>query len=317
MQGINPMHVPALVCRDVERVEQDARFIIIVDENRIVATLRNPHGRLSVIAVIGPGEIHENIPSPLRKFAEAVLLEVGVSRGRPYREAFGTENQRYIPKRRPWFSLIDAQYLAVAPYIFHLLQMLTDKRTSRWKCGTNTKPVYLPTPNDFFFRKKKKIESSISPKGWVNGARFSAPLSETLLLADIYCAELTNKTVQRDVAGLGGYLDLLLSRYQAKGWAWPFWKLKYARIAAEKLRERRLPRHLKIEVLRYVRSPYLRTHLGSVIEWDGVSETPQRLLARRALPNVKWRLGELQLRTVKESTPFGYLVFEVYPSPHI
>lgn len=200
MRGINPIRVLALVCRDVERVKQDARFIIVVDENHIVTTLRNPHGRLSIIAVIGPGEIHENIPSPLRKFAEAVLLEIGVSRGRPYREAFGTENQRYIPKRRPWFSLTDAQYLAVAPYIFHLLKMLTDKRTSQWKYGTNTKPIYLPTHNNFFFRKKKKIESSISPKGWVKRGSLLGSLKRNAAA----CGHLLRRTDERSGAARSG-----------------------------------------------------------------------------------------------------------------
>src|SRR3989344_9639765 len=89
--------------RDVHRVRQHAAHIITLSP--LGATVRtNPNPLMRSIAVVGSGEYRGT------KYDEAVLLEIGMQRGRPYAPAENSCGERKsdrvrVPRRRKWFAL--------------------------------------------------------------------------------------------------------------------------------------------------------------------------------------------------------------------
>jgi len=315
MIGISPERVPLLVIKDVETVRKEARFVFDICSPRL-EIFPNPSGRLGVIAVVGPSEFGG------RTYRETDLCEVGIGVSRPYHRSgkpmqllqLGEKTE--IPRRRKWFTLSKAQYLAVAPALFELLQRLTIEKVFSWKHGFFSDDPYLVrTERNYWSRHQRKFFHLVTWKPQPSGVRFSVSKKDKLLLSDIYWVEFDSPMAKRRLSGLAKYIDLLASPYK-KGFQRRFSTLKgvaEAEISLTWLR-RRAP-YLLPEILRFIpkgeKNPFWSCY-AELLNYKG--ETDERELANSALANSEDRLNGVLLRvTTGLDTKRDYIVFEVSP----
>src|SRR3989344_7425339 len=129
IRGINPKDVPRLIKKDVEFAKTQALgfFRIQPDLSAEFEWNRAKPERIeplvSVLPVIGSSRGFG------QEFEEALLMEVGMVRARPYKLARGTgwrRGEKVVMSRRKWFSPTPEQYLALAPLLFQTLQDRTN-----------------------------------------------------------------------------------------------------------------------------------------------------------------------------------------------
>lgn len=329
MRGIKPEMIPELVQRDVDLVEREAKIVIDITS---LSIRQNPRPGLGIIAVVGPGKFLG------MDFKKALLCEIGLGKSRPYHEAKRPGGEKFIQKRRRWFSLTEEQYLIIAPEIFKLLQGLADNRIDNWKCGPNSdNPFRIRVPRSFWSRHEKTLFQTLSWKPLPRGARFAVSLSDEFdefLLKDIFWAELNlNSGLQGHLKGLARFIDLYLSVYKDKigknGFSRRFPKLKRVQQIREMIYSSSLSGspYLLIEMLNYLPQkesnclwPYITTHL---IPFGG-EETKERKLSTQAITGPESRLKGIQLRiktgldgrNLYQKTPKerDHVVFEIFSS---
>lgn len=289
----------------------------------------NPDPGLRVIGVIGQGASgHKNLCG--QKFEKAVLMEIGISRGRPYGatvtpiDSFDPEMPKTLARRRgEYFSITEEQYIQAAPYLWEHIQRIADERISRWKRGPKY-PIKLPTQRTFMHALTHKIRQYLflwrpQPKG----ARFSVSKHDTYLIQDIFFAELScNPQFRRAVTGLAKFIHQVFSRlrYGASD------KNLYALV--ENIKERGIPTRIIYEARSFALNN-LRIIPGYDAEeaiplWKIFFEKlglpdleicPERALADGALPGAHERLGNVRLRvSTGIDANKNYVVFEVYSS---
>lgn len=307
MRGLSPDRIPELVAADVARVERHAAHVVYL--NGGVKVLDNPSPRINVIAVVGPGQAFG------QNFEQAVLLEVGIFRARPWQEVEG------IPRRRSWCSLNPEQYLEVAPALFGVLQSMTNQRVRMWRRKAES-PVYLTMRQAYFYRYLRAKSRRFSMK---KGCRFSVSRRDIPLLADLYWATLYGLE-SRKIIGFGRYAETLLvmsrgkknraeaiedltlevqdrlNRGHGEG-SWPRCQLWAARKYGRKTRR------YGIRILEH----FLRGQL----DWQG-EEMPEEVLASRVLHGVKKRVAKIHIRDISGTRQTDaqkpYVVFEMLPS---
>lgn len=317
--------ISRLAAKDVEIVKKWGRVILEIspDETKIEIS-ENPNPRLNILVVIGPSEGFG------RKWDKVLLLEIGISRTRPYHEARGLNRKNEessIPERRKWFSLSPYQYQLVGPIVFKIIERLAFERVRNWKRGPFSKyPFKLRTPHRYWSRRQKKLfESDGSNRLYreqPKGARFTASLKDEFLIRDICWAELNlNLRLKRHIKGLVNFIDLRLNWYKhSYRYKRPFLQLKGAKEVQSILQKSSLSRHLIFEAICRLRdekrnqfSPYLFDMVG----WRGrgIEEKKLSLLAE-SLPDShpRQRLEGIQLMiTTDLGEKKDYIVFEVFP----
>jgi hypothetical protein len=315
----DPELIKKLADRDVRCVLHEAETFVVLEKNQKIRRFDNKRPRLGVLAVVGPGMTPRGIP-----LNEAVLLEVGYRKTRPYQPARKpyrrVDEPHEIPPRKKWCALNEEQYQKVGPWLFEELQFRVDELTSEWK-GT-TYPV--PTRQTYWTNRggKMTVDTTWKKGGkrlvyWPRGLRFSASKHDELLLRDLYWAEMEgNSHIKQWLRGLARFLDKRLKPYRGKSRTYmAHWQgLKDVRHVLE---ASSLPHYLKIEMLRYLphqkngQQNWFYDVLCDILEWNG-TPTRERQLASLALPGVKRRIKDTQLRIKKAVN--GHVVFEIFPT---
>lgn len=310
VRGLNPKRIPGLVKKDVEFAKTRALgfFRILpdlsVEFERNHAKSERVEPMVSVLSVIGPSRGFG------KEFEEALLMEVGMARARPYRHARGTgwrRGEKTVMSRRKWFSPTPEQYRALAPLLFKTLQEKTDKVAGRWK----TTQHFLPFTHQYWIKKEQRMEERPTVYWYTKGVNFSASTKDTLFLADIYHAELVQNWT------LSGYIDGI-ARYI--GWTFKFLRGQdeYAREVIKKHVEKKkiLGPHHHHELLRNFAKARDKENRQKLIEILGLNGTPpEQQLAASVLPKAEKRIGQIQLRVVKSlDAGKDHIVFEVIPS---
>lgn len=318
MRGLKPERIHGLVKEDVERVMKYAAYVLIIHEgekSRVeIKKSKSKKPRLSVIAVVGSGKFAGV------SYERALLLEIGLGRGRPYQKVeFNAEKGGEL-SRRKWFSLTPEQYRAIAPHLFSLLKEIAEEQMAKWKNG----PFYdVVVKRVFFSRKLGEHIERRKTLSYPRGVRFTASVADDFLVKDIYWAEMNlNKRVQvkmsRTASAVQHFLRPYFTKRPAKKDIWSVRAFKRAKYA---LTHSSLPRHLKVEMFfRHLRGyehypgtrhPYWE-ELAELIHWDGDKSPKYRELALASLSGQKDRLCEIQLEVSRNS---NYVVFEVFSSP--
>lgn len=310
VRGLNPKRIPDLVQKDVEFAKTRALgfFRILPDLtvefewNRAKAERVEP--MVSVLSVIGPSRGFG------KEFEEALLMEVGMARARPYGYARGIgwkRGEKVVAGRRKWFCPTPEQYHAVAPLLFKTLQEKTDKVAGRWK----TTQHFLPFTHQYWLKREQRMEERPAVYWYTKGVHFSASVKDPLFMADIYHAELVQNWTLR------GYIDGI-ARYF--GWTFKFLKGQdeYARKFIKKHigKKKILAPYHRHELLRNFAKPRDKENRLKLIEILGLNGTPpEQQLAASVLPEAEKRTGQIQLRVVKSlDSDKDHIVFEVLPS---
>jgi len=202
MSGFDPERAR----RDVETIERNARYLIIIDPgNASFRVTENPRARLDVIAVVG---VHDGTSE------QAVLMEIGLWRTRPYHKSDGRDKlprESYIPRREKQAVLSEEQYLLVAPQLFTLIQRITRVTVMTWKSPTHNiriNRVYLPG------RRIKTLRSRQVEIPVPRGVRFTFSREDALLVRDIFWAEINgNKKLQYQLQGFSRFVWVALYSY--------------------------------------------------------------------------------------------------------
>ena len=250
MRGINQLKIECFACQDIRLIKKEAVFVIKINENgNLEWCHRNKEGRLSVIAIIGPTQQFN------RSFNEAVLLEIGLKRGKPYHEAFIANRKSgneplTLHKRRQWFSLSPEQWLKVRGPIFSLLQEITNERVNKWKCGPNN-PYYIRTPKHRWTIRGKKMIKTESKKPYLSGIRFSIALKDQMFIKFVYWLEIYfNKNLQKHLKGMANFIDKRLAPYRWNGHKRKFSKLGGARDILKSFNsQKKLPEYLMAKMI--------------------------------------------------------------------
>ncbi len=321
MLWTNSKRVALLVEGDVCRVRENALVVITLDQrNKLRVDYRRGRSGLSVIAVIGPGSFGGC------NYNEAVLLEVGVSRGRPYAAANKTKGSyragesRQIPKRRKWFWPTLEQYTAVAPEIFRIIRELTKARMANWQCGTPENPRKILTSVSSFSHRRKKVETRRAYVEVTNGIRFSIPYTDQYLMADVLWAEWELSPLAKEkIPKMARFLGLLMSRYKlSRRTSHGFWKQHNAAIAKASID--RLLIHERVRLLaELMRKGEGKKHRPVRFCLDRILEAigePSPIFSRaieNVLPNQAERIGDTYLRMVRHNG--RYSTIEVHQQP--
>jgi len=332
-----------LVARDVTRVKRHALGLCLLDgfeDGLEPEFIPCDEPRLNVLAVIGPAR------KGGFRFEEALLLELGLHRTRPYRKAEGAaltkqelrlrrknrnrfRSGRHVPMRRKWFTLTKQQYLAVAPHLFRFLQEHVDERVGRWEITQKFEPFWRKVPR-YIVGRHGQIHYTEIAAHHERGIRFSVSTADRSLISDIYWAELWwNARLMYQLLGLARFISLCLrdhryTRLPGDGFL-GFWQLpaiERVRAALKRAMQRRgagrLPRYLLAEMIRRFLPPdsrRFRDVLAQMIGWNG-KETWEYKTAARALPNPESRIGYIRIRVIARRR--RYIVFEVFsrlPNP--
>lgn len=204
---------PERVNRDISIVRNRARFLIeITDEGTKILT--NKEWTLNIIAVLGPAEKEGEII-----FKEAVLLEIGIGRTRPYARTKIAQNDA----RKKIFFLTKEQYLAIRPALFWIFLSSSADRMKNWKkltVGVKKKKVYFSNRGRYCSKEKMK-KNVLIVEGWemesLKGVRFSVSKRDEYLLSDIFNLELKkNPSIERKLKGISGMIYYSLKRYVDK-----------------------------------------------------------------------------------------------------
>lgn len=303
------------VQKDVQ-IARQAQHLIKVTEKRV--RVMSQDTQIPLIAVVGP--VQHNSYS----YREAVLMEVGANRSRPYQPIQpytpgGRTKRHYMRPRTKAFGPTHDQYNRLAPRLFSLLQELTDRKVETWKS-----PIYwLPFPCRYFKRHgRQMLVRDGGRKPVSRGVRFCVSRADPMLVSDLYWAEFNmNSRVQHIIAGLAGFMHIRLSRTRSRS-AKEFKRTKAFADIAPQFETSWLSRHLLAEALQHERLKRWHHHpimeaFGDLIEWNG-QPTSERHMAQKVVNGVdpRTRIGmERELRIVRK-TP-KHIVVEMQPSKKI
>lgn len=315
MKGFSQVQIRRVVARDVERVREHAAVVLTLydigsSEWKMSQAVKTDP-RISVIAVVGPGYFEDQF------YKEALLCEIGISRGRPYRPICIRNGGGSELTRRKWFSLTKEQYLCVAPAIFALIQQLVDKRvTTKWRPedikygGFPNVTWYSPKNRKVWHKPSKGYVDVTLTRGWLRGGCFSISPKDLFLVQDILHAEMfLDPGIQRRISKFAGFVRRSLKRFWYKRARTRFSKLMGAKKIGKFYREFiTLPRHLQVEaMLRHFRErhgkfphhPYW-DELCELIGWNGEIVPKEIESARNALLNPGKRLNGIKFRIIRE-----------------
>ena len=311
MRGINPRKIPDYIAKDVKKVEDYARIVLVLNSDNCTIEIReNEDFKMNTIAVIGPSFGFG------REWEKVVLLEIGIGHARPYRELTG-HGRFHIYDRRKWFYLTAEQYRLVAPIIFKKMDFLAYEVVNSWKTGSYQNRFVIPCSWRRFYRSTGKTLRRDSLKDVQRGIKFSVSLKDELLMRDVYWAELSlNERVKSLIRGLVGYVDLRLNRYSGHSGRGRFKSLKGAKQVERALNKAYLNRfpHLMAEVIYSLRRRKFR-FLQEILEmtsFDFYEPTKEREMASMVLSDPNLRLGGIQIMvTTSLEKKKDYIVFEV------
>jgi hypothetical protein len=305
--------IPEYVRRDVAKVKAEALAVIKIKPGGGVAARINLHGRLGVLAVVGPTDDEDG-----NHYPEALLLEVALCKTRPYVPTLGLRRthwstlrrrrvkRRKIHRRRPYFSLTEEQYRLVSPLIFRTIQELVDRRLATWLGGNfygyYTIALRRSTENA---RKRNNGSSFVRYRSIPCGLLIRIPSQfKKLFLADLHWIELHNGTVQNLIQNFAFWMRQRVREYEDGFRVKNFRKLVGFRSLKRLLESRTLPFRFKVEALDKLpggkRYP-LRREIAELLDWPDNGDTPHwRVLASQAIqPRV--RLQRICARIKKTS----------------
>ncbi len=128
----SPSMVKRIVAYDLANIETHARYVFVIDEHGVPISYqkKEPYG-LNVIAVLGKGII-QGIP-----FEKLILLEVGIKRTKPYREAKSpqgySDKMRHFESRRKMHSLTQEQFKNFASFLYDILHAEAVRVIDGWE----------------------------------------------------------------------------------------------------------------------------------------------------------------------------------------
>jgi hypothetical protein len=318
--------------RQVATVKNEAVYLLIIKEDKTVEATIKKNGLLKVIAVIGE---HRNDQYNLD---EAVLLEIGMNRSRPYRvlqipRAIRKPGQsRRLQPRHDGFQLTTEQYELVAPIVFscmlHNAIEQISARTSGWTpynvkaLGPHNKGEKITKP--VIARRSGRLAAGDVKYGVMPRVRFTVAMGDELLVRDVFWAEIYgNPLVQAHMRAIGEEITKLLAETLRKSPQTPenWSKSSYFSLAMErfgmftqdykgKLRDRS---YLQKMVLRDQIGPqnYFYDEIAHRLGWDDHDPIPEEQLAKAALPDPKRRVGDIQLKMWRK---FGDLLgIDLFP----
>ena len=315
---------------DVRTVRQYAMAVILIKKDSIEIRYK-ARPKLSVIAIVGPGT-YEGVA-----YKESLLMEVGVRRGKPYRETKAARRpwgrrrgqkvrrlpkmvQKSIPERKKLCVMDEAAYRRVAPALFNAIQEMTEKIDDKRGSGSSRNPYWKKQVRVLYFKRNKKPIEVMRTLPYVTPVSFTADESDTWFLRDVLWAErhLSDDVVR--ARGFLRFLDKLLSKYRAKR---PkrenFWSLTLAAFAKIRILFSKIPRHIQIDALRKFlaekrNSPEWYTEeLKREFCWDGERIPREISEAEAALSDPQGRIDGFKPRT--NGLRKGRLVFEIILPP--
>ncbi|MBI1960756.1 MAG: hypothetical protein HYS43_00550 [Candidatus Liptonbacteria bacterium] len=186
--------------RDAARVVERARYVIIVDGNgTILDTRLNEQSRVDILAVIGPADIGNGV------IADAVLLEIGLFRARPYCRLVRTpERGHEFRPRRKVMGLNEQQLRAILPRIETLLTDYAIEKQMRWK--TSVWPILIQKTR-IGNRKRRTIRESGYFYGR-KGVRFSVSREDGMFMDAVVRSQS-----HESIAGAARFAGLCLNRH--------------------------------------------------------------------------------------------------------
>lgn len=318
MRGLNPDRICELMRKDVELIKLEAKLVLEITSEGL--RLHRPKNqRLDIIAVIGP--VENSIISEIKNLNEAVLLEIGFRRAKPYHELPNRQRKNgepsNFPIRRQWFALSEEQYAKVFPAILRILQKITDDRVHSWKCIINDDPYLIPTTKHQFSKKGRKISLKKRYMAYPQGIRFSVARKDELIIRYIYWTELhLNNRIKEHLKGLAKFIDMALSKH--KGYKRNFSKLKLAREISDMIsRKKQLPQYQMEEMIEtYLPKGYKNQLINEIIDLLGYNreKSRERLLASSAI-SIKHhpQPPQIMVKTGLDKNK-DHIVFEILPS---
>lgn len=327
MRGLNPKKIPGLVSKHVERARSESAFVLEIDTNGEIEWYKsNLDWKLGVISVIGPGYAFGEY------FGEALLLEVGIWRTRPYREAKNQQranNEPHnLPPRSKWFFLSEQQYLNIIPVIFEIIQQITDKQDATRKCGHQNGNPFIRKIGKYYLargRRKDYKTGERQPKRTLFyyekskelpiGVRFSISQKDISLVQFIYWLEINKNAILKGGAeSVAKLINICLAPYNKKGFYRDPKKLKGVQQVkdilylkpyywVEEIVDKYLPEREKNPLFNEIRE---------LIGWNGNEKATERKLSDSAIiiPDCDILLRITTGINVKKD----YIVFEVAPS---
>jgi hypothetical protein len=299
--------------RDVALVKKHAEICIQMKSGDVVKTL-NPDPYIRSLAVIGP------YYDAVTCLDEAVLLEVGLRRGKPYRKGESPKhswvNGRPInlPGRNDSLKLTPEQYMAVAPYF---LESLNDYATERilfqihgWHDSRWVK-IYVGSH-------KNKFTGVYSDYKWYQippSVRFAVSVKDEFLLSDFYWAELYGRdNIQQSISKRIQHMQRNLGRYTLRGRKnWPKdWMNKPGFAKAINILKS-FPQYLQVYIWKehFKLNHYFHYEIMEKIGYQGYSPWEEEIV-EKVLPNPKERVGKYSIRVVRRTEK--YVVFDFFPA---
>jgi hypothetical protein len=300
-----------------DRLRRDAKFLITIDSENNVALSTNSKGLLNVVAVIGPttlsidkqdkkfGEIHFEL-----FLQEAVLLEIGLWRTRPYHRAHNKSGVglSVINGRPKCANLSKDQWVAVWPILIDVLSDYVFGRVSAWESCQNA-----------------LIEEKSLEPFFVKVGDRSIPLKRGVFVCiDGRDSEIISEFLWRDIEG---WRTSKFLRKLRKMWSWRLkgysfssytkeeilrGRRKKLKEIADYLLEGRLPTHQLSFLIGQVERGVLLENIAREIETPGIDDLEgcKKLLAKR--PRFSdWPEGvEVQF---KRKSNDGLFWFELIP----
>lgn len=302
--------------RDPACVRQDAQYLVQIRDD-CIRVKRNSSGRLPIIAVTGMAVTPSGIV-----VQDAVKLEIGLGRSYPYQRVErqilprnGRKRLEFlIPARTKWASLSSEEYGQVAPILFDRIQSLANIIAESWKEGIDGAKYFFPLQT-WIPPEKRHWQTQF---GWIpKGVRFKASLKDTLLVSDIFWAELNqNKHLKEYLNWRVIKFGRRLIQYK-NGYRNSFLKLKKVQQVRYLMENLFIAKqmYLLVEIAEELhrQTGISRDDLYDLIGWDR-EECWEHVVAKQALPNPKSRIKDIQIRVIRRNA--RYIVFEVYPASY-
>lgn len=296
---------------DVETAKEISKVLITIDSNNNVKFKQNKNlekGIGGIIAVVGSAGNME----------ETLLLEIGTGRSKPYTAS--TYPGYYVTCRKKFFEINIAQYNAVAPYILHAIQLVTDVRIEKWKCYPSN-PFVVKYQNNWYTKRRgfnsRKISIETIPSIMVTLEK-----TDKFLVNDMLYLFLFSSWTKKKMIGLGKYVDKVLSVYKRKRLKKinfkQFKKLKNVKKIKKDL-EKWPDFLIKEMILKYLPNKgknFFFYELLDLIGWDGItfSEEKEKALASFIYLNKDVSIMEIgnRINYIKENDKF--IFFNICPS---
>ncbi len=313
------------IARQVANVKRYATHVLIIGKDGELEYYVNEDGLLKVLAVIGA---HRNRDYDVD---EAVLLEIGMNRTRPYRVLQFPQRlrqpgmSRRIQPRHDGFNLTREQYAVVAPAIFAILvEQATNQVTAR---KTGWMPYTIrglghrsagDKLSKIILTKKGKLFGIDLQYDKLPSVRYTISQTDQFLLRDIYWAEIFgNLTVQANLRVFGDSIlpklkvALKKARRSPRDWS----TSPYFRAAYEVFDMFRTKPYLQRILLRdHIKAQnYFYDVIAQKLGWVDDSPIEEELLALAAVDDPESRLEGIQIKIWRKFG--GLLSFDIYPPP--